>query len=350
MTINPTFPLQTTATLSTLPFGTLRAPLVAMAQEHELPVIEDTDSAVTVEVPGFGHYHFTAQGNGLEIRVSAALPDRLHMLKDGFAEHLEELQPGLSQTLRWSDTATVGALPPNVHVTTVQSITPVGRSFLRVRVKAADLSSFQEDAIHFRLLLPAADCADPEWPRVAENGATVWPLGDKSLHRPVYTTRHIDQAAGEMTFDIFLHDGGRATNWVLGAKPGDTLRIAGPGGGGIPQTSQILIYADETALPAAARILETLPRDSRGAAVLLAAGGADCGYPIAAPEGISVTWLRHADQQSLCDLALTARAECPDHFLWFACEKSDVQRLRAAVKQDKPAPGQSYIAAYWSQS
>ncbi len=350
MTIRPDFPLQADAKLPMLPLVTVRQAIIAMAQEHELPVIEDSASSVTVEVPAFGHYSFTAQGSGIEIRVSAAMPDRLYMLKEGIAGHLDEIEPGASEMLRWSDAATVGALPPNVHFTAVQSVTPIGNDFLRVQIRAPDLASFQDDAIHFRLLLPPAGCTAPAWPKVAENGATVWPKGKKALHRPVYTTRWISHEAGLMEFDIFLHDGGRATEWARQARPGDRLAIAGPGGGGVPDTSKILLYADETALPAAARILASLPQDSRGEAVLLSEEGEGCGYPVTAPEGIALTWLRRRDGHSLANRALAARKEFPGHFLWFACEKADVQRLREAVRQDKPAPGQSYIAAYWSQS
>ncbi len=350
MTVSPAFPLHADASLPVLPFAAVRPAIIGMAQEHELPVIQDSAVSVIVEVPAFGHYSFAAEGGGTAIRISAAMPDRLHMLKEGVAGHLDAFRPGASEALRWSDPSVVGALPPNVHFTAVQSVTPVGSTFLRVRVETPDLVSFQDDAIHFRLLLPPASCAVPEWPRVAENGATVWPKGEKALRRPVYTTRWICHEAGLMEFDIFLHDGGRAAEWARQAKSGDRLAIAGPGGGGVPETSKILLYADETALPAAARILENLPQDSQGEAVLLSEEGEGCGYPVTVPEGIALTWLRRRDGHSLAGRALAARKEFPSHFLWFACEKSDVQHLREALRQDKPAPGQSYIAAYWSQS
>ena len=64
----------------------------------------------------------------------------------------------------------------------------------------------------------------------------------------------------------------------------------------------------------------------------------------------ALTWLRRDGGHSLADRALAARKHAPGHYLWFACEKAEVQRLRAALQQDKPAPGTSYIAAYWSQS
>lgn len=220
MTINPAFPLQANAELPELPFAAVRQAVIAMAQEHELPVIENSAAAVTVEIAGFGHYRFAARNGSTAISVSAAMPDRLHMLKDGIAAHLDEIQPGTSDALRWPDATAAGALPPNVHFTMVQSVTPVGRAFLRVQVKSPDLAGFQDDAIHFRLLLPPAGCTAPEWPRLSETGATVWPKGETALHRPVYTTRRICHEAGLMEFDIFLHDGGRATDWARQAAPG----------------------------------------------------------------------------------------------------------------------------------
>jgi ferric-chelate reductase (NADPH) len=152
-----------------------------------------------------------------------------------------------------------------------------------------------------------------------------------------------------MDFDIFLHDGGRATEWVRRASVGDVLAIAGPGGGGIPQVSRILLFADETAFPAAARILASLPADSQGQVTLVAAEGEASGYPIRTPKGVQLTWLSRRDASDLAERTLSARATQPDHFFWFASEKSDVTPVRQAIKAAPPAAGTSYIAAYWSK-
>ena len=349
MTINPSFPIDATALLTGLSYAAMRQVMLHQAQEHELQVVEDSERAVSIEVPSFGQYRFEPADEGIRIRISAALPDRLFMLKDSFSETLTHLLPEAARELRWSDSATLPNRPPNLHFTRVVSITPVGTAFLRVRIKADDLSSFQDDAIHFRLLLPAADCTEPEWPSLSENGSTVWPKGEKALHRPAYTTRWIDRDSGLMDFDVFLHDGGRVTNWARAAGTGDLLVIAGPGGGGIPESSKVCIFADETAFPAVARILETLPANSEGQVTLVAALGADCGYPISAPAGVTVTWLSRTEAHDLADRARAAHQEYPDHFLWLASEKSDVTPVREALKADKPAPGTSYLAAYWSK-
>lgn len=349
MAINQSFPIDATTLLNGLSYAAMRQVMLHQAQEHELQVVENSESSVSIEVPSFGRYRCEPVEDGIRIQISAAMPDRLFMLKDNFSETLSHLLPEVAKELRWSDSATQPDRPPNLHFTTVQSITPVGTSFLRVRIKADDLSSFQDDAIHFRLLLPAADCTAPEWPSLSENGSTVWPKGEKALHRPAYTTRWIDRDAGLMDFDVFLHDGGRVTNWARNAGSGDLLVIAGPGGGGIPESSKICIFADETAFPAVARILESLPADSSGEVTLVAANGAECGYPITAPKGVTIIWLTREVASDLPSRALTAHAAHPNHYLWLASEKSDVTPVREALKANKPSPGTSYIAAYWSK-
>ncbi|KIC08807.1 siderophore synthetase [Leisingera sp. ANG-M1] len=348
MNSHPSFPLRAGAALPALPFAAARPALRAMAQEHELPILHDADTSLTIEIPGFGHYCFTAEGEGSAILVSAALPDRLHMLKEGFAEHLEHLQPGTAASLRWPDDGAAGTLPPDVQFTTVLSVAPLGRNFLRIRLQAQDLSGFGDDAIHFRLLLPPAGCTDPEYPKIDTSGRTLWPKGAKALHRPVYTARRVCAHSGLLEFDLFLHAGGRASAWAQNAAAGHQLAIAGPGGGGIPDAEEILLYADETAIPAAARILESLQPGTRGRATLLTDGAAACGYPLTAPPGISLRWL---DRQAGDSLGGCARAEFPEHpgaFLWFAGEKSEVQPLRDAARAAGVASGQRYIAAYWS--
>lgn len=361
MTLNPTFTLESQARLAALDFATLQAAIRSQAKARGLTVLEDSATRILVELREVGSYEARPLDSpvkgGSEIRVRAALPDRLQLLQGGFAEHLADIDAQTATALRWSGGAAAGSLPPNVHLTRLRSVTPLGRSFLRIAIQAQDLSSFREDAIHFRLLLPPAGCTSPQWPQLAENGATLWPKGDKALHRPVYTTRSICHDSNTMEFDLFVHDGGRATNWARSARAGDQLAIIGPGGGGIPDTRRILIYADETALPAAARILETLPRDSTGTALLLADGGADCGYPVSAPPGISLRWINRATTPDNSPLATAALADLPDHcdhFLWFASEKSETKQVRETLRPAGADPkvdaATSYIAAYWSKS
>lgn len=348
MTVKPDFPLVAETTVPGLAFAAMKMGMLHEAAEHDLPVTENTDTRVSLETQ-HGTYSFGAVEGGISITVSAAQPDWLYMLKDALLEHLAHAVPDAIKTIRWSNSQEAGSLPPNFHFVTVQSVKPVGAAFLRVRVKGTDLTSFQDDAIHFRVVLPPEGLDQVEWPHVSENGTTVWPKGDKALHRPVYTTRFIDHDSGLMDFDVFIHDGGRVTEWARQLSPGDRVGLVGPGGGGLPDTQNILLYADETAFPAAARILESLPDTARGHATFLAEDGANCAYAVTAPQGVSVTWIAREEGASLGDLALEVRQEFPNHFLWFACEKADVQRVRAAYKEADGNPANAYIAAYWTK-
>ncbi|MCG7521545.1 siderophore-interacting protein [Ruegeria sp. Ofav3-42] len=349
MTIRPDFSLIAETHIPELDYNVIRQLMLHEAKEHALPVLENEDTRVSLETP-FGCYSFEAAQSGVTVKVTAAKQDWLFMLKEQLIEHLVHFLPDAVGKMRWSDAGETGSLPPNFQFATVQKVTPVGTSFVRVRVKACGLSSFQDDAIHFRIVLPPKGTEDAEWPHVSENGSTVWPNGDNALHRPAYTTRWIDHAMGLMDFDVFVHEGGRVTEWVQSVELGSQVAIVGPGGGGIPDTNRILMYADETALPALARILEALPADTLGHVTALTENGANCAYPLTAPPGVSVMWLDRNDGHSLAELALRALEEFQDHFLWFACDKADAQRVRAAYKAKSGDPARAYIAAYWSKS
>jgi ferric-chelate reductase (NADPH) len=58
-------------------------------------------------VLSFGQYRFEPAEGGIHIRISAALPDLLFMLKDSFSESLSHLFPEAAKDLRWSDSATL---------------------------------------------------------------------------------------------------------------------------------------------------------------------------------------------------------------------------------------------------
>ncbi|WP_037308715.1 siderophore-interacting protein [Ruegeria halocynthiae] len=348
MTVHPNFALQAETTLRHLNFDAMKMVMLHQAQEYDLPIIENNDTCVCIQM-NHGCLRFKNAADGIRTTAFAAQQDWLFMLKEGLVWQLEQFSPDTAAQVRWSDVDKAGGLPPNFHFATVQSVRWIGASFIRVRIKAKGLSSFQDDAIHFRIVLPPADLGDVEWPHVSENGSTVWPTGAKTLHKPVYTTRWIDHAQGVMDFDVFVHEGGRVTDWASSVAPGAQVAFVGPGGGGIPKTDRILMFADETALPATARIMETLPADTNGHVTVLASHEAYCSYAITAPAGVSVSWLDRETGHSLADIAIEMRDRFPEHYVWFACEKADARRFRTAYKAKGGDPANAYIAAYWSR-
>ncbi|NVO58316.1 siderophore-interacting protein [Rhodobacteraceae bacterium B1Z28] len=348
VTLHPDFPQRSETYIRGLTFNAIRMHLRHEASTRDLKVHTDSDAGITVQLAR-GLLSFSRAGAGVQARVQAPRPEWLQVLKEGLVERLGQVAPDSVDGLRWSGSDQAGKHPANFHFARVLSVTPLGRAFVRVRASVKDLSGFQDDAIHFRLVLPPEGATAVQWPTLAANGTAVWPKGDQTLHRPVYTVRMLDHATGTLDFDVFLHEGGRVTNWVHTVLPGATFGISGPVGGGIPQTARLLAYADETAFPALARILENLPCDSVGQVTLFADAGAECAYPIHFPDGISVKWHIRADGTDLADLALADHSKRPDHFLWVASEKSEVQRVRAAFKDNNGDPAQAYISAYWSR-
>ena len=103
----------------------------------------------------------------------------------------------------------------------------------------------------------------------------------------------------EVDVDMVVHDPlGPASRWILEAEVGTEAVLLGPNrqwvgdGGGVgfvpPQvTERYLLGGDETAAPAIARILEELPADARGIAVVEMPADADAAYLPAHP-GIEV--------------------------------------------------------------
>lgn len=108
-----------------------------------------------------------------------------------------------------------------------------------------------------------------------------------------YTLRWLDYAAQRLAIDFVVHgDEGRAGPWAAKAQPGDTLVVTGPGGGYAPDSTADwhLFAADESALPAVAAALETLPADAVGLAFIEVEDDADR-QDLTAPPGVDLVWL-----------------------------------------------------------
>ncbi|RRD48219.1 siderophore-interacting protein [Arachnia propionica] len=129
------------------------------------------------------------------------------------------------------------------------------------------------------------------------------PVEERGAMR-TYSIRAMEQSAEatRVVIDFALHESpegsGPATRWARAARVGDEVTLAGPhrdaprlgvefAPGG---AERVVLAGDETAAPAIARILEDLPADARGAALIEVDSAADQ-LPIEAPEGMSVEWL-----------------------------------------------------------
>lgn len=152
-----------------------------------------------------------------------------------------------------------------------------------------------------------------------------------------YTVREQRVDQGEMDIDFAVHeDGGPACRWALAARPGDRVTVLGPAVADNTavrcrppaDTDWMLIWADETALPAAAAILEWLPAGTK-AKVWLQVPHAGDRLPLTTAADAEVTWLVREDNAPSA-VSAVAGAELPEGtgYAWIAGESGSVKALR----------------------
>lgn len=178
-------------------------------------------------------------------------------------------------------------------------------TFQRITMTGPELGEFADNGFdqRIKLVLPLPGVGFHHLSR-GDDWYQHWRTLPGHLRNPIrtYTVRAIRRDAGEMDVDFALHDdGGPASRWAAAARPGDRLVIVGPNAaysgfhGGLdflphPETRRILLAGDETAVPAIASILESLPADASGEVLLEVPHTADA-LTLARPHRMRVTWL-----------------------------------------------------------
>nr|WP_246449369.1 siderophore-interacting protein [Paracoccus amoyensis] len=215
-----------------------------------------------------------------------------------------------------------------MRVVSVRQVTP---GFTRVRLQGPEAARFGRDSLHFRLLLPQPG-RRPVWPRIGETGRTIWPEGPDALHRPVYTV--IAQQDDWLDFDIYQHKGSPTCDWALSAPEGQEVAIVGPGGGWCPEADRLVLFGDETALPAIARMLDL----ARGeVSAIIRADLHDLGALAADPR------VRRADDL----LAALADADIGGAYVWFASHAEEARQARGHLLSRGLTKKEFMAAAYW---
>lgn len=222
--------------------------------------------------------------------------------------------------------------PRPVEVRSVERLTA---RLVSVVVGGESLRGLQVDipAAHVKVLLPGPDGGPPALPQPGPGGP-VWPA---DAQRPVvrtYTPRRVDADAGTMELQFVLHGEGPAARWAGGARVGDQLAVAGPGGRfSLDLTgTRWWTAADESALPALCTVLEALPGDAEAEVHVEVDGPAD-EIPLPGPPGTTVTWHHRAAGRFGMALEEAAQAtELPAGTqVWVAGEATAVRRIRRHV-------------------
>jgi NADPH-dependent ferric siderophore reductase len=225
--------------------------------------------------------------------------------------------------------------PRAVDVLTVATVRQVTPSVRRVTLTGdpAAVAALQPT---INLLVPRVSDPSPRWPAVARDGRIVWPEGSHGVSLRSYTARRQDAAAGEVDVDFVLHGDGPAAAWAAAAGPGAVLAIAGSGSLGFSPARTLLLAADETALPAVARILAEVPPDTGGIALLEVADAAE-EQDLGAPAGVELRWLHRGGippgESSLLVEAVSALDRpAGEVFAWVGAESTTVRAVRADLR------------------
>jgi len=180
---------------------------------------------------------------------------------------------------------------------------------------------------------------------------------DGAESRPVlrsYTIRHHDARRAELTLDVVDHgDAGPASAWARRARPGEPVRLRGPGEKKLanPEADWFLLAGDLSALPALAVNLERLPRSARGYALIEVPSEADR-QALDHPPGIELTWLINPDGQRpnapLIEAVLDCRWQSGTPYPWFAGEFDAMRRIRRYFRDERGIDKRAmYVSCYW---
>lgn len=179
------------------------------------------------------------------------------------------------------------------------------------------------------------------------------PVEERQVGR-YYTVRRFRPALGEIDMQMVLHGEGPLTSWANGAGPGDAVALWGPRAGFRARSAAgkwVFLAADDAGVPAAAGILESMPPDAHGLA-LLEVRDDDSRQPLAAPANVEVRWLTRHDRPAGERLLAAVRAAAipsENVYAWAAAETATTVAIREHLRKGCGIPGRDVCAiGYWT--
>jgi NADPH-dependent ferric siderophore reductase len=290
----------------------------------------------------------------LSLRIAASDNGMLASLQAMASAHLSQTLRGDGLDFQWQE-------PPRkpsrayreMRLERVTGLTPRMRRFT---LRGEDLAPFASAHLHVSLFLPGA-AALPR-PSIEETGRIIWP-GEPPPAR-AYTLRRVDEAAGLVEIDMLLHPShGPAPggDFARDARPGAVIGMAGPGGAALPHARHLLLFGDETALPAIARMLEALPPETR-ATVRVEVTDRDDELPMPTAARLDLRWLHRGaapagDSRLLLGALRNADlgAAGDNRFVWFAAEAGCARAAKSWLRETAGLPPADCSAAgFWRRA
>ncbi|MEU5398342.1 siderophore-interacting protein [Streptomyces sp. NPDC005963] len=241
-------------------------------------------------------------------------------------------------------------------VARVETLTP---TMIRVTLTGPELPGFTSTGVgdeYVRLFFPhGPDRSDLSLPVATE---TSWetPEGRPTAPMRTYTIRAVRPEQNEIDIDFVVHDHGVAATWASGAGPGDPLGFNSPTGLYDPPkdiTRQILV-ADQTGLPAVARLLENTP-DHITTRVIVEVPDEASVQPLPVHPRTKVTWAYGGNGHGPSRLADLVTAALPDDsdltgtYVWTAGETTALRTVRKHFRKTLGLSSDRFkVVGYWS--
>ncbi|WP_016905159.1 siderophore-interacting protein [Streptomyces xiaopingdaonensis] len=249
----------------------------------------------------------------------------------------------------------------------------IGASMVRLTFGGAQLGRLVSGGKdqRFKLFLPHPGQRAPVVPTASDNWFTDWRAMDPNVRALMrtYTVRALRRTpqhpADELDVDFALHEGpapggGPASQWAHNASLGDPVTLLAPvveDNGGVDfrppsATDWVLLSGDETALPAIASILESLPAGTP-ARVFLEVPHPEDRQPLLTSADAEITWLvRDGEERHRTEAAVAAvrEASLPSGtpYAWIAGEAGTVKALRRHLVRERGVDRRAVkFTGYW---
>lgn len=237
----------------------------------------------------------------------------------------------------------------------VKKIVDTSPHLRRITFHSPTLENYPSDCAgaHLKVFLPLAHQTKPELPVLSDKGP-VWPAADVRPIVRTYSVRAVRPEQGEIDIEFALHDHhGPAVNFARNAKIGDWMGMTNPGGPEtmLPTATYSYLVGDPSSLPAIAALLETLPADAQGHAIIRVDTPADV-LKLIKPVGVELSWVIGGTEKTddvitqFCALDLLM----DEATFWLAGEDRLVVALRRYLRREKGCERQQlYAVPYWRE-
>ena len=316
--------------------------------------VEPVSETVWTLASRHGTARIMADSGLLRIEASAPDAEALMEMKYLLASHVGEFNTQTAADIVWRGDGEEIAVLPNVRTLAVSAVRDLSPHIRRITFASTGLKRFDTlSALHVKLLLPQ-EGSPLCLPSLSTRGTVDWGSDDERAIVRKYTIRRIDAAAGMLDIDFVLHEhGGPGSRFATTARMGETIGMIGPGGGTARAADWNLFVGDETAMPAIARLLETLPGRARGVALIEVADERD-EQLFDHPDNLEVIWCHRRTAAHRNAFAERVASVTPPRdgsiFAWAGTEFAAFRQIRTDWRSAKGISREDHLAvAYWRQ-